>query len=167
MAVDNMRCDGDKTVHVELIPETASKTAVELLGNNTNPDLEIFKRRGNATNAFAGLIRIWSRKNDINSELKMKLYNAIVKPHLIYNAGASAYTGVQVEALNRLHRRQLRRLLNIHYPKHISNAEVYERTKAYPISIDIAKMRWSFLGHALRQHRDTPANKVMSNYYKR
>ena len=28
-------------------------------------------------------------------------------------------------------------------------------------------MRWSFLGHALRQHRDTPANKVMRNYYKR
>ena len=167
MAVDNMQCNGDKTVHVELIPKKARETAFELLGNNTNPDLEIVKRRGNATKAFAGLIRIWSRRSDIKPELKMKLYNAIVKPHLTYNAGASAYTGMQAEALNRLHRRQLRRLLNVYYPEHISNAEVYRRTKAYPISIDIAKMRWSFLGHALRQHRGTPANTIMRNYYKR
>jgi hypothetical protein len=167
MAVDKMQCNGGKTVHVELVPETARTTAFEILGNNTNPNLEIVKRRSNATKAFAGLIRIWTRRSDISTELKMKLYNAIVKPHLTYNAAASAYTGVQVEALNRLHRRQLRRLLNVYYPEHISNAEVYERTKAYPISIDIAKMRWSFFGHVLRQPRETPANKVMRNYFKR
>ena len=95
MAVDNMQCNGDKTVHVELIPETARKTAVELLGNNTDPYLEIVKRRGNATKAFAGLIRIWSRRSYINADLKMKLYNAIVKPLLTYNAGVAAYTGVR------------------------------------------------------------------------
>ena len=167
MAVDKMQCNGGKTVHVELVPETARTTAFEILGNNTDPDLEVVKRRGNATKAFAGLIRIWTRRSDISTELKMKLYNAIVKPHLTYNAAASAYTGTQVEALNRLHRRQLRRLLNVYYPEHISNAEVYERTKAYPISIDIAKMRWSFFGHVLRQPRETPANKVMRNYFKR
>jgi hypothetical protein len=94
----------------------------------------------------------------------MRLYNAVVKPHLTYNA---AYTGKQVEALDRLHRRQLRRVLNVYYPAHISNAEVYERTGAHPISIDIAKMRWSFFGHVLRQPLEIPANRFMKNYYKR
>ena len=95
----------------------------------------------------------------------MKLYNAIVKPHLTYNAAASAYTGIQVEALDRLHRKQLRRLLNVYYPEHISNADVYARTGAHPIVIDIAKMRWQFLGHVLRQPLETPANRIMRNYF--
>jgi hypothetical protein len=36
MAVDKMQCNGGKTVHVEFEPETARKTAFEILGNNTN-----------------------------------------------------------------------------------------------------------------------------------
>ena len=104
MAVDNMQCNREKTVHTELIPILARETAFEVLGNNTEPVHEINKRRENATKAFAGLIRIWSRSSDISTELKMKLYNAIVKPHLTYNAAASAFTGIQVEALDRLHR---------------------------------------------------------------
>jgi len=167
MAIDKMQCNREKTVHTELIPILARETAFEVLGNNTEPDHEIRKRRENATKAFAGLIRIWSRKSDISTELKTKLYNAIVKPHLTYNAAASAYTGVQVASLDRLHRKQLRRLLNIYYPEHISNADVYERTGTRPIAIDIAKMRWSFLGHVLRQPLETPANKIMRNYFLR
>ena len=58
MAVDKRQCNGGKTVHVEFEPETTRKTAFELLGNKTNPNLEIVKRRGNAIKAFAGLIRI-------------------------------------------------------------------------------------------------------------
>ena len=99
--------------------------------------------------------KIWLRRSDISTELKMKLYKTIVNPHLIYYA---AYTGQQVEALDRLQRRQLRRLLNEYYPENTSYVEVYERTGAHPIVIDIAKMRWSFLGHVLRQPIETPAN---------
>ena len=80
-------------MHTELIPIFASETAFEVLGNNTEPVHEINKRRENATKAFAGFIRIWSRRSGISTELKMKLYNAIVKPHLTYNAAASVYTG--------------------------------------------------------------------------
>ena len=167
MAADKMTCNGEKTTHTELLPGTAKDTDIEILGNNLQPELEIRKRRNNAIKAFAGLLRIWSRRSDISIGRKMLLYNAIVKLHLTYNAAASAYTGKQVEALDRLHRRQLRRVLNVYYPEHISNAEVYERTGAYPISIDIARMRWSFFGHVLRQPLEIPANKVMKNYYKR
>jgi hypothetical protein len=167
MAEGKMQCNGEKTTHIELLPGAAKETDVDILGNNLKPESEIRKRRNNAIKAFAGLIRIWSRRSDISIGLKVRLYNAVVKPHLTYNAAASAYTGKQVEALDRLHRRQLRRVLNVYYPAHISNAEVYERTGAHPISIDIAKMRWSFFGHVLRQPIETPANRVMKNYYKR
>ena len=70
-----------------------------MLGNELQSDTEIQKQRNNTIKAFAGLIRIWSRRSDISNGLKMKLYNAIVKPHLTYNATASAYAGQQVSAL--------------------------------------------------------------------
>ena len=73
MAVDKMQCNGGKTVHVEFEPDRARMTAFEILGNNTILDLEIAKRRGNATKTFTGLIRIWTRRSDISTELKMKL----------------------------------------------------------------------------------------------
>jgi hypothetical protein len=167
MAIDKMQCNGDKTVHVELLPGESRRTAFEILGNNIDPDQEIRKRRENATKAFAGLIRIWSRRSDIDVGLKMLLYNAIVKPHLTYNAAASAYTGQQVAALDRMHRKQLRRLLNVFYPAHISNAEVYEQTCSHPIAEDITRLRWMFTGHILRQPPETPANRVMRYYYNR
>ena len=132
MTIGKMQCNGDKTQHTELVPGLARTTAFELLGNNTESEHEIRKRRKNATKASTGLIRIWSRRSDINTKLKMQLYNKIVKPHLTYNAAASAYTGQQVEELDRLQLKQLRRLLNVYNPEHISNAEVYERTGAHP-----------------------------------
>ena len=122
-----------------------------MLGNELQSDTEIKKQRNNTIKAFAGLIRIWSRRSDISIGLKMKLYNAIVKPHLTYNATASAYAGQQVSALEKLQRRQLRRVLNVYCPAHISYADVFEWKGAHPISIGIAKIRWSFFGHVLRQ----------------
>ena len=80
-----MQCNGGKTVHVEFLPKIGRTTAFEMLGNNTNLDLEIVKRRGNATKAFAGLIRIWTRRSDISTELKMKealQCNREAPPHL-------------------------------------------------------------------------------------
>ena len=41
MAVDNMQCNRDKTVHTELTPILARETAFEVLGNNTEPVHEI------------------------------------------------------------------------------------------------------------------------------
>jgi len=167
MAIDKMTCNGEKTTHIELLPGTARGTVLEMLGNNLDPYSEIRTRRGNATKAFAGMLHIWSRKRDIGIGTKMILYNSIVKPNFTYNAPATAYTQVQVDLLDSLHRRQLRRLLGVHYPAHISNADVYEQTRAHPISVDVITMRWSFLGHVLRQPVSTPANRVMRNYYMR
>ena len=53
------------------------------------------------------------------------------------------------------------------YPEHLSNMETYERTKSRPISIDIIERRWTLLGHTLRLPKDTPGNKVISQYYQR
>jgi hypothetical protein len=54
-------------------------------------------------------------------------------------------------------------LLGVFYPEHISNEETYTpRTRTRPISIDMA-----LLGHTLRLPKETPGNRVITQYFQR
>ena len=109
--------------------------------------------------------RIWFRKASLSVATKMKLYNSCVQPRMMYNAGASAYTRVELDKLDAAHRRHLRRILGVFYPEHITNEETYRRTEARPISIDVVEKRWTLLGHTLRLAKDTTGNKVITQYF--
>ena len=76
--------------------------------------------------------------------------SSISRPYYIYSIAAISLKDNEKEKLDSHHRSQLRRLLRIFYPKKISNERLYERTGTNPISIEITKARWSFLGHILR-----------------
>ena len=62
----------------------------------------------------------------LSLETKMKLYNSCVQSRMLYNAGASVYTRVELDKLDAAHRRHLRRILGVFYPEHISNEEFLE-----------------------------------------
>ena len=167
MAASKMICNGDKTEHFEFVYGSARNTSQKVLGNNLNPAQELQLRRDNATLAFGGLYRIWSRKADISIKVKLRLWNAVVKPHLTYNAAAATYLTKEVEALDSLQRRQLRIILGVRFPARMSVADVHERSGERPISHLITEARWTHLGHLLRRSRNLPANKVMSKYFVR
>ena len=61
--------------------------------------------------------------------------------------------------------RQLRMMLNIHYPVKITNASLYKNTDEKPLSTYILESRWRLFGHILRRHEKIPANKAMEAYY--
>ena len=101
----------------------------------------------------------------LSLETKMKLYNSCVQSRMLYNAGASVYTRVELDKLDAAHRRHLRRILGIFYPEHISNEETYRRTETRPISIDVIEKRWTLLGHTLRLAKDTTGNRVITQCF--
>ena len=49
----------------------------------------------------------------------------------------------------------------------VSVKSIYEQTNAVPLSISIVKMRWTLLGHMLRQPDDTPHYKAMKLYFRK
>jgi hypothetical protein len=138
-----------------------------VLGNNLNPAQELQQRRDNATLAFGGLYRIWSRKADISIKVKLRLWNAVVKPHLTYNAAAATYLTKEVEALDSLQRRQLRIILGVRFPVRMSVADVHRLSGERPISHLITEARWTHLGHLLQLTQYLPTNMVMSKYFVR
>ena len=110
---------------------------------------------------------VWIRKDKIRQELRIKLYKSLIKPILLYNCGTWGLTKSEEEGLNSFHRRQLRHVLNIKYPAILKNSKVYDITKENVLSLDIIKNRWNLLGHTLRLHKDTPAQKSMDFYFEK
>ena len=63
-----------------------------------------------------------------------------------------------LDKLDVVHRKHLRRILNIHWPHGvISNSELYRRCKCTPLSDRVNKFRWTMLGHVLRSQVNSPA----------
>ena len=88
-----------------------------------------------------------------------------MKPILLYNSGTWGISKNEEDNLNAFHRQQLRYVLKIHHPHHISNANVYKICNEIPLSLVVLKSRWRLFGHELRGGRDAPAYKSMMFYF--
>ena len=84
----------------------------------------------------------------------------------MYNCGTWALTQAEGEKLNAFHRKQLRRVIGIHYHTKITNDALYEKSNDKPISETMIKARWKLFGHILRRDINIPANMAMKFYFK-
>lgn len=160
----NLKVNLSKT---ELIKISRSEEAWKLskkLGTLLGEEEEISRRKQLAQLALNRIWKVWLKGKKIRIHMKIRIYNAYVKPVLLYNAGTWATNKQQEEKLDAFHRKQLKRVLNIYYPNRISNKELYKRTGSRPISVDISKARMKMLGHILRMKK-TPAYKAMEAYF--
>ena len=69
------------------------------------------------------------------------------------------------ERLNAYHRNQLKKILNIRYPKKIKNKSLYRICHEKPLSIQILSACWSLFVQILRRDKDIPANKATRAYF--
>ena len=129
-------------------------------------DTEDIERRKQLSNvALHKLKNVWISKDKIKREIKIKLYKSLVKSILIYNCGTWALTQAEANKLDTFHRKQLRNILDIHYPTLISNKSLYKTCNETPLSAQIVESRWRLFGHILRRDNDIPANKAMQAYF--
>ena len=74
-------------------------------------------------------------------EKRLKLYNTLINPVLLYNSETWGLTKAAIKNLNSFHRKQLRIVLNIRFPHHISNKAVYKACNTAPLSLEIINIR--------------------------
>ena len=105
-------------------------------------------------------------KINIKHNLTHILYKifSYVEPVLLYNSETWIMTQKQEELIYSFHRRLLRISLNIRYPKTISTEKLYTLTQEIPLSDRIRKRRLVLLGHILRLHPETPAQRALQYY---
>jgi hypothetical protein len=114
--------------------------------------MEINIRTGQARAAFSALEKtLWSRRN-INLKVKLKVYRSTVRSILLY--GCETWP-MKVEDARRLEACEMgfyRRILNIDYRDHVTNAAVLERVNSAALSRIVQGRRLSWLGHVLRMN---------------
>ena len=85
---------------------------VKKLGSLLGDDEDIIRRKQLTIVANKEFNQLWIRKEKLSFKVRLKIYNSLVKPILLYNCGDMGN-----------HRRQLRYVLKIHHPHHISQCK--------------------------------------------
>jgi hypothetical protein len=121
---------------------------------------DITCRIGQATQACGLMHKIWLSNRHITNNSKIRIYNACIKPILMFNTSAMAATQKITEKLNITRRKHLRHLLNIFYPLTIPNKDLNRITKQQTISLQLTESRWN-ISITYYDNTETPLQKML------
>ena len=100
------------------------------LSRDLTLDAELTARTQSSWAAFGRLQKcLWGRRS-IRLLTKLKIYQAVVLPCLLYSAEAYTLYRRHIKRLSSVHLKQLRTLLGIRYTNHITNNEVLSRANS-------------------------------------
>ncbi|XP_029654866.1 uncharacterized protein LOC115228424 [Octopus sinensis] len=135
------------------------------LGTLLGDSEDITRRKVLSTAALNRLKTYWVANRPVTIALRLRLYNAFVKPVLLYNSSCWGISASKIKNLNSFHRRQLRILCGVQWPTRINNGALYRKCSAQPVILDVMEARWRLFGHVLRMDQTSPANLAMEEYF--
>ena len=160
----NLAANANKWERTTLSNASAEWKGVRKLGSLLGVEEDIDKRIGLASAQFNALEKLWARPHRINLSSRLRAFNALVLPVLLYNASTWGVCQLAVNKLEVFHRRLLRRVFGIRWPYTVSNEQIYRLCNSEPLGSTLMRLRWNLFGHVLRLSVDTPAQIAMSYY---
>ena len=134
------------------------------LGSNISADgggpRDIELRINKARGAFHNLKTVWRAKN-IGQKLKIKIFNSCVKSVLLYGCETWFVTKEIMSKLQAYVNRCLRFIMNIRWPRIISNQELWKLTDQVDINLEIRRRKYGWIGHTLRKKADEICHSVL------
>ena len=128
-------------------------------------DREISNRLDKATRAFHNLKGPLFCHKEISTKSKMRVFNSVVIPTLLYGTETWAILDSQVHRLERFQNRCLRVILNIFYATHgqVSNKKVRKRARNQPsVEQQIRTRRLRWFGHVYRMDPSRLPNQMLT-----
>ena len=130
----------------------------KLLGSLLDTEADIDRRKGLAIGTINSMKKIFYGTLPI--EIKVRAFQCYVSSIFLYNSELWTLTANTIKSIDGFHRKLLRTaVLNVSWPKVVSNQEVYATTKVESWSLVIKKRQLSWLGHLIRLPDDTPAKR--------
>ena len=123
---------------------------------------DIEKRRAGARRAFGQLRRRLWKRGEISLRVKMKIFNAIVIPVLLYGASAWALTRTEENRLDSLEMGMLRSIAGVRWDDFVRNAEIRERLRQPPVSLKLRRARLKWFGHVERMGDERQVKRIMN-----
>ena len=111
---------------------------------------EIIRRIGIASRALGDLDCVW-RDRTITRTTKMRLYNSLVLPILLYASETWTLTKEQSRKLDAFDTKSLRRIEGLRWNDFVRNEELRRRTNQNPVTDHISQRRLQLYGHLIRQ----------------
>ena len=96
------------------------------------------------------LKKVWTSK-EISSETKMTIFNSNVKSVLFYGCETWKTAGKVQRRLQTFFNSCLRGIFGIRWSDRERNEVLWERTGQEPVSKQILKRKWSWIGHTLKK----------------
>ena len=142
---DHIRLNGDEIEEVTEFTYLGSMMSIDGDG-----EVEIRARLAKASQAFASLRSTWKARN-ISQKIKLRIFKSNVISTLLYGAESWKMTKTISHKLEVFQNRCLRRILCIYWPNTITNEELHRKAGAEPITKQVQRRRWRWIGHVLRQ----------------
>jgi len=120
-----------------------------LVTDDNRTDAEMKTRFGKAAAAVNKLSKIWNNRS-FSIQVKMRLYNSIVVPTVLYGAETWAVTKTREKRMDSFDSRNLWRIHKIRWQDKVCTSSVREKTGQCPLSIILQKRRLTWYGHLTR-----------------
>ena len=120
------------------------------LSSNTNIDDEVQYRLRCANSAFGKLRKRVFDNHDLRIGTKIKVYEAVVLPTLLYGSETWTTYRRNIKALEKFHQRSLRSILKISWEDHRTNVSVLEEANCTSIEAMMIKNQLRWAGHVVR-----------------
>ena len=128
-----------------------------IFGSQLDTEKDIKRRKGLVLETMRTLNHIF-KTHKLSILTKIRTFNAYCGSIFLYNSELWVTTKSVNNMIDSVHRRMLRKVLDIKWPEVINNNELYDTTKEEKWSYIIKGRRLSWLGHLMRL--DTPARKA-------
>jgi len=154
---------GDKDCNNKSLHKDEPWRSSKLLGSLLCSERDVASRCIKGDIAFRKFEKVWLTGKKISLDRRLRLYEAQVVSVMLYNSNSWCATNVALNKLDVTHRKHLRRILNIRWPKSmISNKALYKRCNVKMLSERVAEYRWKMLGHVLRSDENTAAHQALA-----
>ena len=132
----------------------------KLLGSLLDTKSDIERRKRLTLDSLKAFDHIFNSKR-IGLDLKIRTFNVYSASIFLYNSELWTLTETLEKEIDSFHRRLLRKVINIRWPKIISNDDLYEKVGVKKWSDIIKRRRLNWLGHLMRLDEGTPVRKAL------
>ena len=122
---------------------------------------DLKNRPSKARGTYVRLIKIWNSKS-ISKRTKMKLYKTLILPVLMYGCETWKMTKSDEHVLHMFQNKCLRKIHGIRWQDHITTKELLAKAEMSPVSQEVKRRRWKFIGHILRQDRTSDTRTALN-----
>ena len=103
---------------------------------------------------------VW-KSTAISTKTKLRIFSSNVKSVLLYGAETWRVTKINTNKIQTFVNGCLRRILRLRWYDRVTNTDLWTRTGQEPMTTQVKRRRWRWIGHTLRKTQSSVTRQVL------